>query len=73
MRDLVEVLTHQQHGAAAVTGLDGAGVDFCEGGEIEAEAGVGHDQQIAFGRQFARQHGALHNATGLTSATPIPG
>ena len=48
LQDLVEVLAHQQHGGTAVAGLHDAGADLGDGREVEAEAGIGHDQQVAF-------------------------
>ena len=64
LQDLVEVLADQQHGGAAVARLHDAGADLGDGREVEAEAGIGDDQQVALARELARQHGALHVAAG---------
>ncbi len=62
--DFVEVLGDEQHRRAAVALLHDLGADVGDGGEVEAEAGIGDDQHVDVAGEFAREHRALHVAAG---------
>ena len=64
LQDLVEVLADQQHRRAGVAGRHDPGADLGDGGEVEAEAGIGHDEEVDRVGELARQHGPLHVAAG---------
>ena len=62
LEQLVEVLAHQQHGGTAVARRHDLAADHGHGGEIQAEAGIGGDEDIDLAAELARQHDALHIA-----------
>ena len=64
LQDFVEVLGDQQHRGAAVALFDDLGANIGDGGEIEAEAGIGDDQHVDGAGEFAGEHRALHVAAG---------
>ena len=59
LENLVEVFGDQQHRGSAVTGFHELRTDFRHGFEIEAEAGIGRDQDFDPFAQFASQDRAL--------------
>ena len=59
LEQLVEVLADQQDGGATVANRHDLGVDLRDGGEVEAEAGIGRDHDGDLTAELPRQHRAL--------------
>ena len=59
LEQLVEVLADEEHRGAAVARRHDLGMNLRDGGEVEAEAGIGGDHHVDLAAELAGEHGAL--------------